>query len=583
MIDYVCRYAPIELIAGFGEQCRYYNLPVEHFAGSDRLIHRNVCSFSRSLLEKRSGINVGPLLLTDCCNSIRRAGDVLSAQGQRVFMLNLPHNDDSCAKKLYANELMKLMLDYGAYSGRTFDAGAFSAACKNAAGKAAGSVEGPYIAVMGARMSDELLWKIQGESLLPLRNVTCTGLRSIGVPPETTDAAALLEWYAGELLSQIPCMRMADVSSRRRLVLDPNLKAIVYNTVSFCDFYGFEFAGLRREISVPILKLETDYTPQSAAELRTRVEAFFESIDNLRGIATGQNSAGKREKRAAGRSVASGCRQDVPSATASIAESRSTDRYFTAGIDSGSTSTNAVIMDSHRNIMASATVLTGTRVGESAQRAFHEALVKADLSPAEIRHIVTTGYGRRNTGFAADVVTEITCHAKGAFFLNGKVRTVVDIGGQDSKVIRLDRHGVVKDFAMNDKCAAGTGRFLEMMAQSLGISIEEMSLCGKTWNEGITISSMCSVFAQSEVVSLIAEGKKLEDIVHGLDLSIASKVIALGGRAPLERECMMTGGVANNSGVVEAMEQKLGCQVLVPDQPELCGALGAALLALEAH
>ena len=134
-------------------------------------------------------------------------------------------------------------------------------------------------------------------------------------------------------------------------------------------------------------------------------------------------------------------------------------------------------------------------------------------------------------------------------------------------------------FVMNDKCAAGTGRFLEMMAQSLGLTLEEMSRCGLQWDEEITISSMCSVFAQSEVVSLIAEDKKLEDIVHGLNLSVASKVIALGGRARMEGEYMITGGVAKNMGVVRAIEEKLGSPVLVPEEPEICGALGAALIA----
>jgi len=203
------------------------------------------------------------------------------------------------------------------------------------------------------------------------------------------------------------------------------------------------------------------------------------------------------------------------------------------------------------------------------------------MDRSEIRHLVTTGYGRGRTGLKADVLTEITCHARGAQFLDENVRTVIDIGGQDSKVIRVDKDGRVRDFAMNDKCAAGTGRFLEMMAQSLGLSIAEMSRGGIAWKENIAISSMCSVFAQSEVVSLIAEGKELDDIIHGLNISIASKVLALAGKNKVERECMMTGGVANNAGVVYAVQEKLGFDVILPPQPELCGALGAALFALQ--
>ena len=203
------------------------------------------------------------------------------------------------------------------------------------------------------------------------------------------------------------------------------------------------------------------------------------------------------------------------------------------------------------------------------------------LDTEQIRSTITTGYGRAGIAFRERDVTEITCHAKGAHFLDAGVRTVIDIGGQDSKIIRLDEKGGVRDFAMNDKCAAGTGRFLEMMAHSLGLTLEEMSKMGLKSGEEITISSMCSVFAQSEVVSLIAAGKRPEDIVRGLDRSVAAKVTALAGRSGLEREWMMTGGVAKNPGVVAAIEERLGGKVVLPDEPEICGALGAALIAAE--
>jgi predicted CoA-substrate-specific enzyme activase len=598
MIEYVCRYAPLELMAGFGETCRLENLPVENFSESDKLVHRNLCSFSRSLVQARStqegstasAASLPPLLLTDCCNSIRRAGEALAAQGQAVFMLNLPHNDDACARRLYAHELRRLVGIFEKQTATKFDIEKFLEAWQYAwqwaqkherqheRDSAGNEPEGPYVAVMGARASDALLEVIQDKSIVPIKNLTCTGTRAIGMPPPTplspvVDSVAssvygaalcdepqtvledrdhldeLLESYAAAILGQVPCMRMTNIGNRRQLVLDPDLRAIVYNTVSFCDFYGFEYVRLKNELSVPILKIETDYTPPATGELQTRVEAFFESIDNKK-------------------------RPDII-----VAANRS--RYFVAGIDSGSTSTNAVILDSNRHVVAGATVLTGTKVSESAQHALDQALSQAGLERSKIRRIVTTGYGRRGTGLKADVLTEITCHARGAQFLNGNVRTVIDIGGQDSKVIRIDKDGKVKDFAMNDKCAAGTGRFLEMMAQSLGLSIAEMSRGGIAWRENIAISSMCSVFAQSEVVSLIAEGKELGDIIHGLDISIASKVIALAGKNRIERECMMTGGVANNMGVVRAMQEKLGFEVIVPPQPELCGALGAALSALQ--
>ena len=242
-----------------------------------------------------------------------------------------------------------------------------------------------------------------------------------------------------------------------------------------------------------------------------------------------------------------------------------------------------MILDNNGNIISFAVVPTGVSVKNSAKKAYEEALGKAGLSDEQVARMVSTGYGRGGIGFESDEITEITCHARGAYFLNPNVRTVIDIGGQDSKIIRLNEKGCVRDFAMNDKCAAGTGRFLEMMAQSLDIPLSEMSLCGLKWDEDITISSMCSVFAQSEVVSLIAEGKKLSDIVHGLNAAVASKVIALGGRTGVEREYMMTGGVARNMGVVREIEVRLKDSICLPEEPQICGALGAALLALESN
>jgi predicted CoA-substrate-specific enzyme activase len=302
-------------------------------------------------------------------------------------------------------------------------------------------------------------------------------------------------------------------------------------------------------LPVPVLKIETDYTPQGSAQVLTRLQAFFEGVE-------------------------------APVAVPAASLRRNGTEYF-AGVDSGSTTTNAVILDGNQAIVSFCTLLTGVQVAESAQLALEGALSGARLRRDQIRRTVTTGYGRACIAFRERDVTEITCHAKGAHFLNPAVRTVIDVGGQDSKVIRLDERGGVRSFVMNDKCAAGTGRFIEMMAQSLGLSLQEMGMRGLASREEITISSMCSVFAQSEVVSLLATGRRVEDIVRGLNRSVAAKVTALAGRSGLERECMMTGGVARNPGVVAAIEERLGGKVILPDEPELCGALGAALIALE--
>ena len=210
-----------------------------------------------------------------------------------------------------------------------------------------------------------------------------------------------------------------------------------------------------------------------------------------------------------------------------------------------------------------------------------EALRQSNLNREDIDAVVTTGYGRTAISDGDKSITEITCHARGAHFLDPSVRTVVDIGGQDSKVIRLNDDGSVKNFVMNDKCAAGTGRFLEMMAKTMEMSLDELSKVGLSYQEDITISSMCTVFAESEVVSLIAQNKEIADIAHGIHKAIAGKAMSLLKRVGLNPGYMMTGGVAKNPGVVAVLEEQLGEKLHIYEEPEIVGALGAALYGLE--
>ena len=247
------------------------------------------------------------------------------------------------------------------------------------------------------------------------------------------------------------------------------------------------------------------------------------------------------------------------------------------GIDVGSTAAKAAVFENGR-LAETLVCPTGFSSVDAAERLAQQLLARG-FDPRRLP-CVATGYGRVAVPYADRVVTEITCHAKGAHFLYPQVRTVIDIGGQDSKVIAIAPDGSVTNFVMNDKCAAGTGRFREMMARTLELSLEEISTVGLQWKEEITISSMCTVFADSEVVSLVAQNKALPDIVHGLNQSVASRAAALYRRAGGTGPCMMTGGVARNQGVVEAIQEKLGQPLFIhPDAP-LCGALGAALFAL---
>ena len=254
---------------------------------------------------------------------------------------------------------------------------------------------------------------------------------------------------------------------------------------------------------------------------------------------------------------------------------------FFAGIDIGSLSTDVVLLDRRGEIAGSSIVATGASAKKACEEAFSRALAGAEASPSAVVFTVSTGYGREMAASADLTVTEITCHARGARHLFPKARTVLDIGGQDSKVIRLTPGGKVADFAMNDKCAAGTGRFLEVMARTLEMDLEEMGPRSLLSRKTVAVSSMCTVFAESEVISLIASGTPPEDIARGIHLAIADRIAALAERVGMASPAVMTGGVAKNPGARRALEEKFGISLLVPAEPQLAGALGAALIARE--
>jgi predicted CoA-substrate-specific enzyme activase len=193
---------------------------------------------------------------------------------------------------------------------------------------------------------------------------------------------------------------------------------------------------------------------------------------------------------------------------------------------------------------------------------------------------VSTGYGRNSVKFMDKAMTEIICHGAGAHYLNPRTRSVIDIGGQDSKAIVLDEKGKVKNFAMNDKCAAGTGRFLEVMARALEVDLDGFGALSLRAGDPSRISSLCTVFAESEVISLISKGEKRENIIAGIHESIAARIAAMTNRLRIAPLVVMTGGVAKNIGVVKALERKIGMAVEVSEYAQVNGAIGAALLAM---
>ena len=249
-------------------------------------------------------------------------------------------------------------------------------------------------------------------------------------------------------------------------------------------------------------------------------------------------------------------------------------QYF-AGVDIGSTMTKVVIMNNA--VLASVIGPTGPEHRKLANRVMEEALKKAGLPFEDITYIVATGYGRINVPFADKQITEISCHARGVAYLLPEARTVVDIGGQDSKGIKL-KDGRAVDFVMNDKCAAGTGRFLEVAAEELGVKLEDMGRLSLEAKNAVRISNTCTVFAAQEVVTKLSDGAVLSDIIAGLHEAIATRVHSMLRRLKIEREVALTGGGAKNVGLVKALEDKLGFTVQVPPEPLLTGAIGAALL-----
>jgi len=252
---------------------------------------------------------------------------------------------------------------------------------------------------------------------------------------------------------------------------------------------------------------------------------------------------------------------------------------YAAGVDVGSTQTKAVVMDMAGEVVARGLVDTGANVVQAAQSSFLEAIRSKDIPPEQVQVIVGTGYGRYRVTFGKTQVTEISCHGRGAVHLFPETRTVVDMGGQDTKAIRVNAEGEIVDFCMNDKCAAGTGRFLGAASAALDIPLDQLGATALRSQRPVRISTTCTVFAESEVLAWLGKGKKIEDILWGVHRSIASRSAGLLRRVGVEDQVTFTGGVSRNPGMVEALEKRLGVTLNVSEECHYMGAIGAALFA----
>jgi len=254
---------------------------------------------------------------------------------------------------------------------------------------------------------------------------------------------------------------------------------------------------------------------------------------------------------------------------------------YGAGVDVGSTQTKAVIIDESKRIVSRALTDTGANVIRAAENAFQAALNSGDIREEEVEYVVGTGYGRYKVTFGNSQVTEISCHGRGAVQMFPGTRTVVDMGGQDTKAIRVAPSGEINDFCMNDKCAAGTGRFLGAASSALDIPLDQLGPTALRGERAVKISTTCTVFAESEILSWLGKGKKIEDILLGVHQSIAMRSAGLLRRVGIEPEVTFTGGVARNTAMIETLNRKLGLEVNVSEDSHFMGALGAALFALD--
>ena len=645
-VGYVCKYAPIEALEAMGAHMERIE-PDESlvsFDAAESCMHANVCSFAKATFETVLSGNLDGIVLTTCCDSMRRLADTLRAQtpGLFIHVLDVPRDTSEAACALFERNMRKLLSAYGEFANATFseeklfaqlggtlcpaegtcdspleldyvsqdsiyrdkagDAEARSEGCaasersasaaptapqvdsrdRNQAADSAAWSEGceasersataaaaaaqvdnalqpqthfspamPNVGIAGARANAEIKRILEAHGVNIAFDITCTNTIRRFVPRKTDTLAQ----YAHDVLTQLPCARMRNISPRKAFFdqVLPQVDGLVYHAVQFCDMYSYEYSDLKRTSPAPILALETDCTAQSRGQMLTRLEAFLESI----GASQTEHLASQKGS---------------PMSTAAT---------FVVGLDSGSTSTNAVVMNEARKIVASVVIRTGAKAGASAERAYREVLERAGITPDQVACTIATGYGRVSIPFADENVTEISCHGRGAHYFNPDVRTILDIGGQDSKAIHVNAAGEVTDFAMNDKCAAGTGRFLEMIARSLEISLDELGPAALESKKRLEIASMCSVFAESEVISLIANNEEKPDIAAGVCRAVAGKAYSLMRRVGLEGAYMMTGGVAQNPGVVRAVEELIGEKLFICEDPEIVGATGAALLALE--
>ncbi len=359
---------------------------------------------------------------------------------------------------------------------------------------------------------------------------------------------------ARSYLEKIPCARMLGRDSFLQELAaharNGEADGLIQLRMPFCDLYGFDHVRLMRSFSSEkILQLETDGSGSGLGQSKTRINAFYEMLSGSSG---------------------------PPLRRRTVMECQ-----IYCGLDVGSTTVDGVLLDATGRILAWGIERTGPGPESTARELMNHMMADSGARGEKPAFIMATGYGRDGIEFADDTVTEISCHARGIRHLLDGIRLVIDIGGQDCKVIGIDERGEVRGFQMNDKCAAGTGRFLEVMAEALGVSLEKMGSFGMAEGRRVPVSSVCTVFAESEVVSMIGRGIEAPAIARGLFESIVNRIEAMVRRVGLKPPVAVTGGGALNRGLVFGLEKRLSTAISVPENPQIVGAIGASLYAMQ--
>ncbi len=568
-IPFFCSYIPVELLTALGHGVVDISLFENEKYGLEYScsLHDNICSYAKYLFSKivDGEHKFDFVVVPKVCDAMKHLHSSLCHSGKiESFLLDVPGRaGDQSAKYLaaqYLALLKKIAPDHDVANKKLFLQAGENArpvsACLTDSGEA--DLRSVKIGIAGSSYAPALF-----QEIFKKYDARSIFLRHCGhgvIPfsekqfPKTASLQDQLLAMAHNSLQNTICPRSDEGGMTKYIIAEikkQRLAGLIVITLKFCDFYAFELEKLKKHLPAgfPCLYLENDLSVNSDEQNVTRIEAFMEKI------MSGKQTPKKLSPQA-----------DVASDVYSI------------GLDIGSTTTKGIILKNGQEILASIIIPTSINMKDSAAAAFDQLLVQSSLTAEEIFRTIYTGYGR--TAFAdREQTTEITCHAVGVNFLTPQAGTIIDIGGQDSKAIRIDEQGNVLRFAMNDKCAAGTGRFLESMVARMNITFAEFSALSLTADCPTPISSMCSVFAESEVVSLMTKGIPMGNIARGLNFAIAERVSSLARKIQGEAPFILTGGLSLNTGFAGELEYALAAPVTIFAEAQLAGAIGAAVLA----